>query len=234
MLIEKLKTLLNNYTDISLEFKDNIYSIHVNDSIDINVLREFLLNYFKLEKDNLEDLYTIIVKLDLKDLSIYKLKESFKLALSYKDLVDPIMILNIINLIKTYNTLNDSFIENEDIYIKDLTDFIDIKLELRDDLLRFNKELAMYFYSLLKSNNKLNIEDNSDYAVIENIYLLIFKSIDFMTMCGILSVVEDFNTSECAFVKDAKSILDGMLNKSFLGNKLANSILESFNYGITD
>ena len=57
------------------------------------------------------------ILLKLKGLNTDLIEESIKYSLTREDLKDPLMILNIINLIKIYNNLNDNFFQDENIYI---------------------------------------------------------------------------------------------------------------------
>ena len=57
------------------------------------------------------------ILLKLKGLNTDLIEESIKYSLTREDLKDPLMILNIINLIKIYNNLNDNFFQDESMYI---------------------------------------------------------------------------------------------------------------------
>ena len=108
-----------------------------------------LLNYVYNLENNEEFKDTIL--LQLKGLNKNLLIDAFKYSLSR----EPIMILNIINLIKIYNNLNDNFFQDENIYISSKADLLDIKKNLKPELKEFVKKVSIYFLSVIKSYNKV-------------------------------------------------------------------------------
>ena len=89
------------------------YEITFSPSITAEKLVENLNIIFESEYKNSKDIFLT----NLKGLDIELITEGLKFALNYKNLKDSLMLLNILNLIKTYNTLDDSFFMNENIYI---------------------------------------------------------------------------------------------------------------------
>ena len=187
-----------------------------------NALNTLYVYEAKLDLQNLPNIW-----LDLKGLDNELLIEAFLYSINYSELIDPTMILNILNLIKIYNTLSDDFFNHERVYFKSLTDFLDIKITIKKDLKEFTKKIGIRFYSLVKSCNK--IQDNSTAQNLENIYNMIFSSIDFMTLCGILSNTNDFSTDECYVIKNAHTILYNLIEKSYVNNQLLDTFLKGLN-----
>ncbi len=90
------------------------------------------------EKDSNESTF-----IDIKPLPFDLKKAVFKHALAYPDLLNSYMILNIFNLIKGYNTFDDSFFENPSIYFNTLEEFLDIKTDLASEIDVFMKQLIV-------------------------------------------------------------------------------------------
>lgn len=188
----------------------NIYEVKVSDQINETDLLSVLNDVYEFEsKENLEEK----VLLRLKGLKVELLSSAIKYSLSREDLKDPLMILNIINLIKIYNSSDESFFSNEDNYLTCLEDFIDIKLMLRNELKAFRKKLSVYFISLFKSYNKFTYTPSDVCIQLPNIYKIILLGTDFMTLSGIFATSDGFNTNECVYISDGLSILSQLLMK---------------------
>ena len=74
-------------------------------------------------KDYLTDGKTM---LDIKSLSLDDKVAIIKIALNCEDVTDPLMIMNLINLVKVYNTLADDYFESPDVYVNSVEDFLDL------------------------------------------------------------------------------------------------------------
>jgi hypothetical protein len=163
-----------------------------------------------------------------KGLNTDLIEESIKYSLTREDLKDPLMILNIINLIKIYNNLNDNFFQDENIYIDSKKQLLDIKKHIKQELKDFIKKLSIYFISIIKSYNKVTYTSLDTYTVLPNIYKTIFLSSDFLTLAGILSVSDSFNTEECVTVKDSFTYVSSLLTKNLLSINLMNNFFKDF------
>ena len=77
------------------------------------------------------------VKFDIKNLDIDKLTALYKFWMS-KDIIEKIrnstIILNIILLLKTYNTFDNDFFAHPLIFISSIDKYLDIKLDLQDEI----------------------------------------------------------------------------------------------------
>lgn len=169
------------------------------------------------------------ILLDLKGLEVEKLAEVFKYALTREDLNDPLLILNIINLIKVYNSLDDTFFANEDIYVSSIEDLLDLKLEITSELSAFVKKVSVYFMSLFKSYNKFVYTPMDKHVKLPNVYKAIFLSTDLLTLAGIFSDSENFNTSECVLVEDAILYVTSLLMKGSMSSELIEMFLKDNN-----
>lgn len=212
---KKFEDFLNNIdNNISIDKKDEKVYISVSNNIEEENLLSFLKELFVFEKE-FAKLERNNVLLNLRELDVEKLAISFKLAMETDDLSDSLMILNLINLVKTYNSLDDSFFENEDIYIKDIEDLVDLKIEIKPELQQFINKISIYFLSMLKSYNKYSFTVLDEYDSLPNLYLFIFNSCDFLTLCGIFANAEPFSTDKCIYLNNS---LECMVNLQLKGN----------------
>lgn len=200
------------------------------DEFKLNVKEEItseqLLELLKLVYDYEQRPKTKILFLNLKKLDTDLKADALKYALSREDLKDPITSLNILNLIKIYNNLDDSFFENENVWVNSLEDLLDLKLLIHDELKAFVKQFSIYFLSLIKSYNKMIYTPLDTHIDLPQTYKTLFLSMDFMTASGIFSVSEPINTDELIYINEATPYLMEMMVKNCMGIGLLNAFLE--------
>lgn len=204
-------------------------SISPHTSITKDELIQVLDNVYNIENKKQDGFGTIY--LNLKGLSVDLITEAIRYSLKREDLKNPLMILNIINLIKIYNTLDDSFFENENVYVSSIEDLLDLKLALKNDLKPIIKQLSIYFISLFKSYNKLTYSPLDTHIKLPSLYENIILACDMLTLCGILSVSESFNLDDCKYVENAHIYLQDMIMKNAFGINLMKSFIEGFENG---
>ena len=198
------------------------FKLNVNESINSEQLIQLLTIVYDYE----QRVKTKPLFLNLKPLNTELKAVALKYALSRNDLKDPLTTLNILNLIKIYNTLDDSFFEDENVWVNSLEDLLDLKLEIHDELKEFIKQFSIYFLSLIKSYNKMIYTPLDNHIDLPQVYKTLFLSMDFMTASGIFSISETINTDELIYINDATSYLMEMMVKNCMGIGLLNDFLE--------
>lgn len=158
----------------------------------------------------------------IKDFSTKKLVEIYRYLLSEESVVNSSLILNIINLIKLYNSFDDSFFNHRLIYEKDLEQFLDIKLSLKNELNEFITKLSKYWISVIWSAHKTAYTYLDQPVVLPNIYQRIILSTDMITLSGIFSKAKSFSTSELFIVNDAYLYLSESCKKLSFADSLLN------------
>lgn len=230
--VEEIKndliTLVNGTEAVSYEESDNLFKIKVSSKIVKSDLIDFLMKLYTFETE-LTDNKANCVYLDLKGLDIESLAEAIRCSLTREDLVDPIMILNIINLIKIYNTLSEEFFASDNIYVSSIEELLDLRLEISEELKEFSKKLSIYFISLFKSYNKVVFTALDEHIALPNIYKAIFLSTDLLTLSGIFSDSEPFSTDECVIIDNAFEYLMALQEKNNLCLGLMDSFFKRFN-----
>lgn len=214
---EEVNNLIN-FLDNNTE--NNNTKVIFEDNIETDVILNALEKIYDYENktDN-------SVLLFLKSLSMDKKVEIIKNALLNEELKNPVMILNIINLIKITNTFSSEFFEDENIYVSKVSELVDLRLKLKKELQEFTKKLNIYFISLFKSYNKVTYSPLDNHKKMPRLFKIIMESTDILTLSGIFSVGESFNTSECMFIEDGIEILSFLLDKGGLSSYLMNSFL---------
>lgn len=210
---------LKNINGVDVEESD-IIKITFHNSLSLEDVEKSLSCIYDYENT----LDNVNVILNLKELEVELLAECFRYSLAREDLRDPVMILNIINLVKIYNTLDDSFFADENIYVKSIEDLLDLKLEIHSELKEFVKKLSMYFVSLFKSYNKIIFTPLDNHKKLPNVIKAIFLSTDLLTLSGIFASSEPFNTADCCYVEDSLIYVSSLLLKG----SMSVNLMESF------
>lgn len=162
-------------------------------------------------KDYLTDGKTM---LDIKSLSLDDKVAIIKIALNCEDVTDPLMIMNLINLVKVYNTLADDYFESPDVYVNSVEELLDLKLALSANLKEFARNIVIYFLSILKSYHKTSYNSTDSHKLLPSLYNMFFWSVDFLTLSGILAKAPEVSTKELTFIDGAPNILMALITKS--------------------
>lgn len=219
MFLEKLKKLNNIIIESD---NDNEIICSFNKNIETEQLIKNLKFIYDLQNENNQ--IKIFVK--LKNLQLEKKAEVIKFALTYENLRDPLMLLNIFNLIKTYNTLDNQFFNNQNIYICDIQELLDLKLEISKQLKIFIKQLSIYVISLFKSYSKTTFSPLDTHIQLPNIYKNLILSSDLMTLFSIFSIAQNFNTNQCIYIDNAMYYVNELIFKANISMNFINKLFQ--------
>lgn len=230
--IERLNEFLKDYPDVvEVIEKDNLLRLKPTDKIKDVDLDKFANNLFMLEAELANKEHNNNITLDLKGLDLSIIQEFVKIGLRREDLSDPLMMLNIINLIKIYNVLNDNFLQSENVYFSDTEQILDTRLELREELEDFVQQLSIYFISLFKSYNKTTYVAQDTHKKLPKIFKNIFLMSDFLTLSGIFASSKPFSTDQCVYLEDAIECMYTLEQKSAIGYSLISDMIKGLSDG---
>lgn len=198
----------------------------VNESISETTLLDFLKQFYDFEISQ-----KTTYKLDLKHTTVSNKITAFRYSLTRDDFINAQMILNLYNLVKIYNTLDDEFFASSNIYINSIEELLDIKLELQPELKSFAKTISMYFVSLFKSYNKVTYTPLDEHTELPKVYSLIFMISDLLTLSGILSISDNFSINELKYIDGAFVYIKNIVDKSYLSNNMISKFVEGLNHG---
>lgn len=102
---------------------------------------------------------------EIKKLTVDEKIEYFRNILKDLNTKNEVDILNVFRLINTYNTFDDDFFDHKDSYISDISEFIDIKMALNDELKEFSLVLVNWYLSILASCDIKVVDDNDEEKV---------------------------------------------------------------------
>lgn len=225
LLKEKLINLCNKTFCKSFEKENNFY-ITIDDTCSIKDVLDFLNSLYEIETE-LTKINKNNIILNLKALNTNKLIEIFKISIENDQLCDSVMLLNVLNLIKTSNTLEDEFFEEEYIYFKNIEELVDIKLALIEELDIFIKKFSIYFISLFKSYNKVCFTPTDKHIPLPPLYKNLFLNTDMLTISGIFAISPNFSIDECIYIDNALEYLLPLQAKTVASFNLMNTFLES-------
>lgn len=229
-LIEGYK-LTGKNADIEGMLDEHIIKLDVKENSELT-WKQVLDSYEEVRKYNTNKTEgkkaTIMV--NLKHVSVEKKAEIIKGALQYDNLDDPLMLLNILNLVKVYNTLDDTYFQSEDIFVNSVEELLDLKLAIVPELKEFSKKIAIYFFGLVKSYSKIAFTPADEHIELPNIFKQLFQLLDIATISSILAKSAPFATTDITYIDNAYVYLSSIISRS----NVALDFIEEFYQGQED
>lgn len=211
----------NKDIDLNFDILKNVSEITFSDKIESIDIVELIKKVNIIENES-----NISITINLKPLNIQKIQEILSLLLKYEKLTNASIIFNIILLLKTYNTLEDDFFNNKNVYYSSLEDFLDIKNGLKYDIKELNTKLSVYFISIFKSLNKFEFSFIDNPVQIPELYTNILLSVDIFTIGGILSNNNGFSDKDMLMVKDSYGYVSEIVSKIKITDTMFESLME--------
>lgn len=211
----------NKDIDLNFDILKNVSEITFSDKIESIDIVELIKKVNIIENES-----NISIAINLKPLNIQKIQEILSLLLKYEKLTNASIIFNIILLLKTYNTLEDDFFNNKNVYYSSLEDFLDIKNGLKYDIKELNTKLSVYFISIFKSLNKFEFSFIDNPVQIPELYTNILLSVDIFTIGGILSNNNGFSDKDMLMVKDSYGYVSEIVSKIKITDTMFESLME--------
>ena len=153
--------------------------------------------------NSLNNIYENDIFIDIKPLSIDRKIAILNWALAKSDLkINPI-ILNILNLVKTYNELAPEYFANKNVIFNDIEEFLDIKTELKEQLQQFIDAFAIWYFSIFASVHKLEQNIFEEQEDVPPLYSILILLLDFYTLSGICAKANFEKINKLKVVKNA-------------------------------
>lgn len=222
--ISSILTEDNNGIKIESNIKDYSIRLHIYPEAE-NIIDVINNIYGVVNKFNETTEKKATIMIDLKNCNAQQKVEVLKYALQYDDLEDPLMLLNILNLVKVYNTLDDSYFESKDIYVNSVEELLDLKLAISKELKAFSRRLSVYFLSILKSYNKLAFTPADEHIALPKIYESIILATDLLTLSGIFAKINDISTSELTYIDNSYVYMTSLISNGALCADMLNEFL---------
>lgn len=206
-------------TDELLATLKTIYDWEIKDDIKENATQE--------EKEKANEVKKPTVFLSLKGLNLDLLTEGLRYSMHRYDLKNPLMLLNIFNIIRVYKNLNKFWLENEDNYISDLELNTDLLQNLAEDIKELKTKTAFYFLSLLKSYNKMEYTPQDNCNELPNMFKAFFGVSDLLTISGIFRDANPIDTKDLLLIQNAFEYVSSLIENSSVGFTFMENFLNS-------
>ena len=162
----------------------------------------------------------------LKNLSTETLIKCLKFAINRETLINSSLILNINLLINGYNTLDDSLFESEEVYVNDLEQLLDVKLDLSDDIRALQTTVTYWYLGCLKSMYKTDYTYLDTVVEVPMLCKRILAASNFLTLSQIMVKADNIETGKLPLVADAYSIVADIVETSGIANQILGSLIK--------
>ena len=226
-----VKELVNNL-NLAEGYKCDIVADDRNIVIRTNEHAEDIVTVIKEVDSKIRDYNTnnenqVILMFDLKGAITCQKIEAIKYAFNTPTLEDPLMQLNLYNLIKSYNNMNDEFFNSSDVYFNSVEELLDVKLALSKEIKAFIRQLSIYYMSLFKSYNKLFFTPSDEHINLPTLYKNMILTSDLLTLSGIFAKSPEFSTNDLIYIDDAYIYLTALITRSNNSMNLIDDFLNS-------
>lgn len=150
---------------------------------------------------------------EIKNMELDDKIEYFRNILQNLDNKNEVDIINIFRLINTYNSFDDDFFNHKDSYINDISEFIDIKISLEDELNNFILILVTWYFSILASCD-IKAENNDSCVDLPLLICGIFSNATLPLMSSLINSVDlsQIDMSNLYKVRGAFNIVSRLFN----------------------
>lgn len=204
----------SNITETYIDYTEAI-KISFSDDLNVNDIQQFIVK----NQTNRN------IQFDIKTLNFDFKKTLFSNWFSNYDIVNPSILMNLITLLRAYNDFSDDFFALDTIYFNSITEFLDIKLELKTEIDKFVNDFSTWYYSLFKCIHKVEINFLETFKPLPNTFSSIITSLDFVTISGIISKATNVDFKNLYLVENALTYISVLSQK----NSLAGLFMNKFN-----
>lgn len=201
----------SNIAETYIDYTEAI-KISFSDDLNVNDIQQFIVKN-QINRN---------IQFDIKTLNFEFKKTLFSNWFSNYEIVNPSILTNIITLIRAYNDFADDFFESDIIYFNSITEFLDIKLELKEEIDNFVNDFSTWYYSLFKCIHKVEINFLETFKPMPNIFGKMITSLDFITISGIISKATDVDFKNLYLVENALTYISVLSQKISLMNMFMN------------
>lgn len=204
---------------------DNISEVYTDQSEIIKISFSDELNIDNIQQFIIKNQTNKNIQFDIKKLSFDFRKILFQEWFTNYNIINPNILANLITLIRAYNDFSDDFFNSDVIFFNSITEFLDIKLELKEEIDKFINDFSTWYYSLFKCIHKVEINFLETFKPLPNTFSSIITALDFVTISGIISKATNVDFKNLYLVENALTYISVLSQK----NSLANIFMNKFN-----
>lgn len=190
-------------------------------SPDVNADKDELIQNIKdiFEYENETEVIPEIV-IDLKGLPIDVIIHVMKYCFECENIRNSSILMNMFTIISGYNSLDEQFFNDKRIYISSLEEYLEIKMNCKDELKKFATNLTKYFLSCIKSSSKLEYTYLDDVIEIPTTYERILRNSSILQLSAIMQKAEPINTEDLYVIANATLYVNSIALHSAMSYKM--------------
>lgn len=168
------------------------------------------------------------IMIDLKNVPSATKAQAIKYSISRDDLINPSMIVNIVNLTNGITNLNDSFFADPQVYFTSLIDIVTVKSMILNEVKQFCTTVGRWLISVLKSAAVTEYSVLDEPKKLPRLFECIFLSYDLITLTGYLNNGNPISTDDVEIVENSYFYVVQMCNKNAIANNLFDGFIGNF------
>ncbi len=186
-------------------------------TVDKNELIQIIKDIFEYENKN-EVIPEIVI--NLKGLPIDTIIHVMKYCFECESIRNSSILMNMFAIISGYNSLDEQFFNDERIYISSLEEYLEIKMNCKNELKKFATNLTKYFLSCIKSSSKLEYTYLDDVIEIPTTYERILRNSTILQLSSIMQKAEPINTDDLFVISNATVYVNSIALHSAMSYKM--------------
>ena len=206
-------------TNIIEQIKESTdtYKFIPHENISCEELINTLDEIFKYETDT-KVVPEIII--DLKTLPAQIKICAIKHCLGRDDIRNSSIIMNLFTIVNSYNSLDEKFFEDERIYVSSLEEYLEIKMNCKDEIKNFATNLTKYFLSCIKSSSKLEYTYLDDVVTIPMVYERMFTTLTLLQLSTIMQKANPISTDDLFIIENATVYVNAIALRTSMSYKM--------------
>lgn len=206
-------------TNIIDEIKKSIDTYKYTPSEDISgeELISTLNDIFKYEAET-KVVPEIII--DLKVLPIQTLICAIKHCLKRDDIRNSSIIMNLFTVVNSYNSLDEKFFEDSRIYVSSLEEYLEVKMNCKEEIKEFATNLTKYFLSCIKSSSKLEYTYLDDVVTIPKVYERMLTTLTILQLSTIMQKANPISTDDLFIIENATVYVNAIALRTSMSYKM--------------
>lgn len=169
-----------------------------------------------------------VIEIDAKKCATDTLVALLDYAMKREDLVNASLLLNIFNLIKQYNSLNETYFEHPLSYVKSIEEFIDLKASLTPSIKHVSTQLAYWYLGALYSIHKVEVTVIDKLVRVPNLYHSLLLASDLFTLSAIFNKGDSIDTGTLPLVDYAYVYVVELANRLCITDAFVKDIEKAF------
>lgn len=141
--------------------------------------------------------------MNLKGKPIDEIAQALREAMADLNTVDPDTVLNLMNLVGSYNTLDQSFFDSPLVWVSSLEEFLDLKIALKYEIREFATLVNRYLLSCIKYAAKTEFTFLDHVRTVPPLIDIILKNSTFLQLSAIAAKGVNIDTKDSFLIENA-------------------------------